>query len=456
MNNNLISTLTSSVLTESSIYRISDYKNFRAFYDNDFEVIQKIIYFDVANKLLSTDTLGKLRIKHIDIISKYLNRQTSGIYAKEIKRDIENDKDGKLDEVIHSMKYDLKMNEIYKKAKWFGLAVAHPVWRNNKIEIDVLTPDMFDCVPELNLTDIKEIALQKYDTDNSTIYYEQWTSKEYKLTDAENNIIEYYGIESGANPYKIIPFEVLRFNECLDFWGEPDWTGYLTQLEHDLKVSIGDKQEAFQMFGIPLAINLNMSENQKLSCDTVVSVDKVQTNDLVTPSLEFVVPNIDWNAIKLNIETRINELYNAKGLPASSSSTENKAQSGASKVIDELELEEQRQMDKTYLYYFEKNLLEKIRIIWNFHNPTNKIPDGKIEIEFSKESDKINQADKIAKDEFDKKYNIKDEIDFIMEMGKTKDEAIEYYNERKQRIADLGLIQDKPEVKSKLQSLIKG
>jgi len=455
MNDNLITTLTNNTLTDSRITAITNYRNFRAIYDNDYDEIQSIIISDILNKLFSAKTIEKLRIKHLDIVTKYLNRQVSGIYAKEVKRSIEGDEKNKLDEVIHDMKIDLKMNEAYKKAKWFGLSVVHPRWRNNKLELDILTPDMFDCEPEKDIMSIKEIGLQKYDPEINSIYYEQWSKDEYKLTDAEKNVVEYLGITNGLNPYKILPFEVLRFFEGLDFWGEPDWSGYLTQIEHDIKTTIGDKQEAFQMFGVPIATNLSMTDGQVLSCDTVIKVDNVKSNDLVSPALEFVVPNIDWNGIQNNLEKRLSDLYNSKGLPASSSSKETKAQSGASKVIDELELEEQRQIDKTYLYYFEVALLNKIRTIWNYHNPTNKIPEGKIIVEFSKESDKVSVQDKIMKDEFDKKYNIKDEIDFIMEQGKTEAEAIEYYKIRKDRQKELGLtVEVKPETKSKLQSLI--
>jgi hypothetical protein len=84
--------------------------------------------------------------------------------------------------------------------------------------------------------------------------------------------------------------------------------------------------------------------------------------------------NIDWhNKLVLNSE----------GLSAASSGTELKAESGAAKIIDELELFEKREEYKTILYHFMINLLNVIRVVWNYYNPGDKLDEGpEFEIRF--------------------------------------------------------------------------
>ena len=108
-------------------------------------------------------------------------------------------------------------------------------------------------------------------------------------------------------------------------------------------------------------------------------------------------------------------------------STELKAESGAAKTIDELELFEKREEYKSTLYHFMVNLLNVIVMVWNCYNPTKKLtgaPEFSIRFSDSKISESMD--DKIKRYDMALRYGFKDEVDVTMEeLELSEAEAIE-------------------------------
>ena len=75
------------------------------------------------------------------------------------------------------------------------------------------------------------------------------------------------------------------------------------------------------------------------------------------------------------IDWLIKEICVQRGLPPFSVSTDAVATSGASKIMDNLELMEIRQDDIEILKEFEYKLYEITRAVWNFHNPGKKLDE---------------------------------------------------------------------------------
>ncbi|MBL8016782.1 MAG: hypothetical protein JNK43_05890, partial [Ignavibacteria bacterium] len=104
-----------------------------------------------------------------------------------------------------------------------------------------------------------------------------------------------------------------------------------------------------------------------------------------------------------------------------------KAESGAAKTIDELELFEKREEYKSTLYHFMINLLNTLAMVWNCYNPAQKLPmDPLFDIRFSDSRISENLEDKIKRYDMAIKYGFKDAVDITMEeLELSEQEAIE-------------------------------
>ena len=120
-------------------------------------------------------------------------------------------------------------------------------------------------------------------------------------------------------------------------------------------------------------------------------------------------------------------MLGSEGLNGSSASTELKAESGAAKTIDELELFEKREEYKSTLYYFMIDLLTKAALVWNCYNSDQKLPvDPRFNIRFSDSRISESLDDRIKRYDMAIKYGFKDEVDIAMEeLELSEQEAIE-------------------------------
>lgn len=421
-------------LSESS--RIKLYKELKSFYDNDYDEIESYLTNLLKTKgLYSEATLNKLIIRHRDNIQKILKKLTAGIYENTPVREI-SEVDYDLSTYLDSINYNLKIKEIFRKAKYYGIAEMFVYWDGSKVRLEVLTPERY--VVETTANDYLEkekIYIQKSRNNNGKfeLIYDVWTKDTYSilLSDGklEKRLVGDGEVEIQPNIYGKIPVIALRFNETDYYYPEPNWDLFHSQIALDVKRTNNFYTELFQTFGIYVATNLNLKEGEALSPNKILKVDNVKTED-VTPSLQFVSPDVDWNQLNGNIDFEVLDMLRSQGINTSSSSLDQKAQSGAAKTIDEIEVIEERESVKENLYRFEKELLELIRIVQN--NNSKQLPEGEFEIYYSEEKSIESVDDKVKRREMEMKYNIKSPIDFIMEDYECGiEEATEIYNENK-------------------------
>jgi len=129
-----------------------------------------------------------------------------------------------------------------------------------------------------------------------------------------------------------------------------------------------------QSHGQAFGVNLGLNGNLKTGPRHIIEVNNVQT-DQQSPSFSFVQPDPSTAEAMEFIDWLIKEACIQRGLPPFSVSTENKAESGAAKAIDNMELLEIRQDDIENLKEFEHKLYEITRTVWNYHNPGKKLDE---------------------------------------------------------------------------------
>jgi hypothetical protein len=442
----LVNTPFQRAMLESDDNRREDAAKFAAFLDNDYDEIVKILKAETLDKPYKSSTQEILRWRHIDMVNKTLNRKMAGIFDNEPKITLGEDKaqNERLKEILSGCDFFSKVKRAIKRALFFNTNVTMPVMRDEKLEIDVIDPQYFIVAAKSNYYLIDKIAIQRTDEDNN-VYWLLFTEDENYIIRGENteNVpVDEETDNEGRNPYSIIPVAVCRIKEngC-DFYGEPNWNLYRAQIEVDAELTDMKYVEWMQKFGVGVSINLPIKDGQVLTPGMIISATKVKTDD-ATPSLTFAVPAVDWNALRDNLDWEMERYYNSEGIPNSSASVsgESPKQVGA-KTIDEIELQESREDLKTVTYKFIIDLLNVIRVVWNTHNPGQKLNEKDVfEVEFSEEKPYETVQDKKTRREMEKENFIGNPVTFVMEDKELgEEEAKEYIKKVKEQNAELGL-----------------
>lgn len=431
-------------LTDSEEARLKIFSEYRDFYHNDKEQIEDWIDDTLEDHGYSEETRKALRIQHLDIIQKILNLKIAGIYETPPTRRLvlsENGEEVKyfieLSEMLGELDYNSKIKEVLRRAIFFNTVLVHVIKRNHKLELDLITGD--EAVVESNANDYlleEKIYLERSDPKTNEIIISYWSADEHYLLDANGNKITEWNNEKLVNNYGRLPFEAIRLRAGLDYWGEPNNNLLQRQKEIDISLTNFKWTSELQSFGIPIAINMGEAIGQKaaFSPNRLLKVDNVRT-EMQPPDLRFVTPQVDFNALRENIDWEIRETYLSEGLSAASSETETNLQSGVSKGYDELEIQMQREGFKIIMQNFEKRLLNLIREIHNIEFPQDKIPEGEFEVIYGKNKPAESVNDLKARREMEKQYYIKDEVDFVTEDNNftSEKEAMEHINKRKSR-----------------------
>lgn len=425
---NIFQSVYQNQITESEQARLKLYWDLWYFYGNDEP--QKKRYYknllsgggDDAKRLYSDSTLNRIIFAPEDIIQKVLKRQSAGIYDDYPVYTIDGKMNDDLNNLLNQLNWAAKMKESFEKALFFNVVETYIRFNNKKLCLDILTPNQFLInVREYDYMEKSELFIassrQNLTTKEFEVVYIVWNDEEHYLMDVKENRLPIENNENGLNPYGIIPAATLRIREGLDYWGEPDWDLFNAQQRIDIIRTNHNFTALFQNFPIWVAVNIDPKELTELSPNKILKIQNVPS-DMQNPSLTSVKPDVDWEQMRNNIDYEIKDIMRSKGIPANSSSTETVAQSGAAKTIDEIEVQENRADAKNKLYYYEIDLLNRLRKVYNYHAADmklTKLPEGEFDVQYSEEKPSETVADKNTRREMEKKYYIKSDLDFIME-----------------------------------------
>jgi hypothetical protein len=331
-------------------------------------------------------------------------------------------------------------------SKFFNAVILHPVWRENRLQIDILTGAMCAVKTPDDFLKVKEIKIARVD-ENGLIYNTYWSETEHYSEYADNKPKEIKDNPKGVNPYTEIagrlkissmPFMVMRAEEGMSFWGEPNWALFTHQLESIMTLSDNVRGEFLQKF--PPLVNTDgesLPDKQKVDPGIVINLQTSQRSEKQA-TLNYLTPGTDWGNLRENADHRRRSLLNSEGIPEASATTDNSApKQVGSKTIDELELHEGREEDKGDLYDFEIEFLNVIRMVNNYWQPSsdfklNEESKSYFEVTFVEEKPGETAAEKKTRREMEKEFNISTDIDFIMEDKEVdREEAERIWNENK-------------------------
>lgn len=429
-----------SYLQRSDSERQKIFQDFAVFYFNDYLGIVDYLKKETLNNPFSLETLRTLKFQHINILKKVLSRLTSGIYTPQPSRyleienkesyDVENDK---LKILLNELKYNIKVKESFRRAKYFNTVLTMPVYdmQTKKMRLDIYNPNDISVKTKEDFNEIEKIAIRKADK-NGNCYLSVWTESEHYITSGTKRIAP-DGNPKMVNPFSpVIPISVLRMTEGIDFYGEPNWNLFLNQKYFDIRLTDFDRSELNTIYQMWFGVNTNFKETETFTPNSIKQVNNVHADD-ARPEIYSISANADYTGIRENIDWKIKTMMISEGLSSNSVNSEVIEQSGISKLIDELELQESKEEDKEILQDYETDLINKIIMVNNYYR-TEKVNDkANIIIEFPPVTNETIEAKKTRR-EMEVAYGYKNSVDFAMEdLNLTEEEAIErikYVNEQ--------------------------
>jgi len=357
-----------------------------------------------------------------NIVKKIVNNLAM-TYISPAAREIEGTEQDKkiFAQIVDSAALDMRMKTASRYVKLLKSLLLRPVWRNNRLDLDILTPDILDVKCGDTPENLKQVMI--------THYPESGKQQEitYTLWDAETvKTLDYQGRNTATveNPYGVLPFVPLwDRSPTADFFqsGGDD----LICLQEAISEKLTDLLYVirFQGFGVGYTTGFG----------NAVGTVKVGAGTLLTLPEGGTVGYAQTHAPILEIVNAIDRLIKwacvSNGLSAASMSTEPTEESGVSKIVGNRELDELRLDDMQLFRIYEKRLFDMMRIVWNTHNNAKKISDSAtLKINFYDPRPALSAADKAKQDETELTTGIISPVDLMLEKDpdiKTREEALQ-------------------------------
>jgi len=364
---------------------------------------------DGSNQVgMFTDKTVRIMPKiHIDIVNKVLDLTCTiyngGVDRYLIKKDgtIDEEETKKLLDIYNGFDAGMKIPEIYKQGYLFNTVLSQAVYRNDKVDIDIITPNFASVKSKDYDFTIPEIIMigKNIDSEDVIVY---WSDTEYYYIAGDEK--KDFG-NKNLNPFKSLPFAVCRFNTGSDFWGEPQQDLIENNIWYDIRESNLMFIEMFQGLGVGVGVNLGKQGSLSISPNTLILANDVQEGQ-IPPSLDFSNTNAPLTELKDNLDYIYRRIGNSKGLSSNSLSNEDVQQSGVAKIMDSQELMIKKDTHKEIMKTFERDLFEKIKMVNNYYSK-NKIPDDlSFMIDYKEDEPAVSVSDEIQKVNFKLENNL--------------------------------------------------
>jgi len=329
-------------------------------------------------------------------LTRLIIDELSIIYNEEPDRqlDIETETE-KYEKIIQDAQLNLVMDTALRLTKLCKTILIKPVWRNEKIEYDILTPNIFDVIQDpLDPTRAKAVIYasqidisndtltgnnaiineDKLDATNTVYYY--WDAEKhfifsYTFNKKQEPVIEIFENKNNPdniNPYGVLPFVVCRDNYPIDsFFIE---TGDdLINSNEILNIKLTEKNYLTKMQSFSVPVRKGADSKTALILDPSMTVDLPADDDVSTGSdFRFVSPDAKLAEIEQDIEARLRRICIKYHL-----NPDMFVASGNRSSADSLQMQNYRmgliiKRDKPIFRSIEEQLFSITRTINNYHN----------------------------------------------------------------------------------------
>lgn len=380
---------------------------------------------------------------HIDLVNKILDMVCT-IYNAGADRYLLN-ADGTINEkqteilmnIYNGFDISKKINEIYKQGYLFNCILPQPVWREDKINVDIITPNFCSVDSrDYDFEKAESVLIAKSIEGEDMIVY--WSDKQHYYIDTHGTYKAVKDNEGNVNadmvnPYGQLPFAILRFQSSSDFWGEPQQDLVENNIWYDVRESNNMFVEMFQGLGVGIGINLGKNTTITNAPNTIILVNDVR-DDMQTPSLEYASTNAPMSDLRENLDLFYKKIGNSKGLSPQSMANDAEGQSGIAKAYDSYELTIKKDSHKHIMKQFEKQLYEKIKLVYNYHTTGDKLSDEvTFKVDIIEDEPEMDLTKEIERTNFELDKNIISIVDLMIKKNPdlNTDEAIQILQENK-------------------------
>lgn len=418
--NSIISELLNDARMKSFIFASNKRKD---------ETAKRLDYFHDEQNEYTLEILGKhfsnpekMQLVCLNVVKKVI-RNLAQVYRDAPKRTVEGtEKDQAIfEEIMDTSAMDVRMKQASRYAKLLKTIMLRPVWRNGRLDLDVLTGDVLDVATGDTPEDLQAV-LVTHDpkTKSQEITYSRWTAEKVETLDWRYRVTE-----EQPNPYGVIPFvPVFDYAPTSDFWlpGGAD----LISLQEAINSKLTDLLYVIrhQGFGVGYIKGSGMGGGlHEVDPGTLIGLPE-------DGEIGFESQEAEIDAVLNAVEALIKQTAVTNGLSAAILATDPSQASGVSKLADSKELTEMRQDDTALFRRYEKQLFEIVRVVWNAHNPTRKISDtAKLVIDFADLQPTVSPKEQAETWNLLLDMGVVNSVDIIMERNpdlKSRDDAKEY------------------------------
>jgi hypothetical protein len=341
--------------------------------------------------------------KEIFNVTEMIINDIAILYNEDPYREIKNgsDKDKELyADIIEKSKLNQTMKTSQRLTKLCKTVLIRPVWRNDMIKYDILTPNIFDIIESPNdkteaeaiiyasvydFDNIESADVTEYDNfqDNLAVFF-YWSKYDHfifniKYSKKEQKFISYLvemeGNPDNINPYGVLPFVVMRDGIPVDQFyleGGDD----LISCNEIVNIKKTEKNHLTKMQAFSVAVRKGAGKADTLILDPSMSIDLPADNDIEKGAdFWFETPNPNIDALEKDNEMRVQKMamkYSLNPNRFTSTGERSSAESLQMQAYDQAKL---TRGDKSDWRIFEQELFNITKIVNNYHN-TNKLSDN--------------------------------------------------------------------------------
>lgn len=329
------------------------------YHDGQLEHLQEALALKFADP-------SKLQPCFVNIVKKVVDIKAR-CYADEPKRNVDGSEADKalFQEIAEQSALSIKMKTASRYVKLLKTALIRPVWRNNRLDLDILTGDIVDVSCGESPEDLETVLITHWPDDGKVegITYSFWTAETWSRLDYRGRVLD-----GGPNPYKLLPFVPLWDRAPSDFFwlaGGDD----LIVAQEAVNKALVDLLATLEFQGFGLSWVRGAEGGGVLDTGPGKMIELPKDGEL-----GIAAPNAPIEEVTDAIDRLMKWVCVANGLPGSSMSVDPTDESGISKIIGNVELSEARRDDISLWRTYEKRLFSVIRTVWNAHN-SRKLSD---------------------------------------------------------------------------------
>lgn len=314
-------------------------------------------------------------LTELNITKKIINNLAQ-VYREPPVRTIDgSEKDQELyKSIAESCNIDMKLKQASRYTKLVKTILLRPVWRNDKLDLDILTGNILDVETGDSPEDLQKVLVTDYGSTDKVedIVYNLWNADYWQRLDYRGNLLD-----EAENPYGVLPFLPVfdYIPTTSSFWlvGGDD----LVSLQETINLKLTDLMYLLtqQSFGVGYLKGEKGGGSVKVDPGSLVELSE-------NGEIGFVSQKAEIEQVVNAIDKLVKWACVSHGLSASSMSTDPTEQSGISKIVDNQELTEARKDDISNFRNVENQIFNLIRIINNVHSEKKLSDKAQLNIDF--------------------------------------------------------------------------